>query len=254
VSRERRPIEADLRGAVAVVTGASRGIGRAICLALAAAGADIVAAARSTEAAPSRLPGTIDAVAREAESLGVRALAVRTDVTDGESVSALAAGVKETFGAPDILVNNAAYMVRAPFTETPPSHWDRTVDVTFGGAVRCTRAFLPRMVERGQGCIINVSSGAAVLSLPDMAAYAAAKAALEAFTRCLAAETARAGVAVNALRIDSAVATEGAVALNPGGDYQGWAAPEDIADAVLWIARRDRHYTGNVVTGSEVRA
>jgi NAD(P)-dependent dehydrogenase (short-subunit alcohol dehydrogenase family) len=245
--------DGELRGTVAVVTGASRGIGRAICLAFAAAGADVVLAARSTEAVPSRLAGTIDDVAHEVEGMGVRALAVRTDVTDDDAIAALAARVSETFGRVDILVNNAAYMVHAPFAATPAARWDRVIDVTLGGAVRCTRAFLPQMLERSTGRIINVSSGAAVMALPDMASYAAAKAALETFTRCLATEVGDAGVAVNALRIDSAVATEGAVALNPEGDYSGWETPDAIAQAVLWIARQDRAYTGRIVASSEVR-
>ena len=245
-------MSAPLEGSVAVVTGASRGIGRAICIAFARAGADIVAAARSADVAPSKLPGTIESVAGEVESLGRRAIAVRTDVTDDASVAELADRAVAAFGNVHILVNNAAYMYRAPFAETPPPRWDRVLDVTLGGAVRCARAFLPAMLERGGGRIINISSGAAVMSLPDMASYAAAKAALEAFTRGIAAEVAARGVAVNALRIDRAVATEGALALNPEGDYSGWETPEAIAGAALWVAEQDVGFTGQVVVSSEV--
>ena len=245
--------DAPLRGSVAVVTGASRGIGRAICLAFARAGADIIAAARSVDAAPSKLPGTIESVVSDVEALGRRAIAVRTDVTDTASVNALAARTFEAFGRADILVNNAAYTVHGPFVDVPPSRWERVLDVTLLGAVRCTRAFLPGMIERGRGRVINISSGASVMSLPNMSAYASAKAALEAFTRGVAAEVAEAGVAVNALRIDRAVVTEGALSLNPEGDYTDWETPEAIAAATLWVAEQDARFTGHIVVSSEVR-
>ncbi len=242
-----------LRGSVVVVTGASRGIGRAICQAFARAGADIVAAARSTEGAPSKLPGTLEAVLRDVEATGARAVAVRTDVTNVESIAYLARRTVELFGRADVLVNNAAYMVRAPFAEAPSSRWERVLDVTLLGAVRCTRAFLPDMIARGVGRIINVSSGAAVMSLPDMSSYMAAKAALEAFTRGLAAEVNDRGVAVNALRIDRAVMTEGALAVDAEGDHDGWETPEAIAGAALWLARQDVAFTGQIVVTSEVQ-
>jgi NAD(P)-dependent dehydrogenase (short-subunit alcohol dehydrogenase family) len=245
---------APLRGSVAVVTGASRGIGRAICLAFAGAGADVVVAARSTDAEPSRLPGTIDAVAREIAAMGRRALALRTDVTDGGSVAALASRALETFGHIDILVNNAAYLFRAPFRDTPPERWDRVLEVNLGGAAICTRAFVPAMEERGSGRIINISSSAASMALPDIVSYATSKAALEAFSRGLAAELAGAGIAVNALRVDRAVATEGARFLNPDGDYADWATPEAIASAALWLALQDVSYTGRIVESSRVEA
>lgn len=240
-----------LAGKVAVVTGASRGIGRAICVAFANAGADIVVAARSTQAEPSRLAGTIESVAAEVEALGRRALAVRTDVRDDASVTALMRRAGDAFGRIDVLVNNAAYLYRAPFAGTPPAKWDLVFDVNLGGSVRCIRAALPGMLERGGGRIINVTSGAVTMALPDIVSYAASKAALEALTQGLASELAGTGVAVNALRIDSAVATEGALALNPGGEHAGWATPASVADRALWIATRGAAFTGNIVSSKE---
>lgn len=240
-----------LAGRVALVTGASRGIGRAICLAFARAGADIVVVARSTDDAPSRLAGTIDGVAAEVASLGRRAIALRADVADDASVSAMASDALSAFGQVSVLVNNAAYMYRAPFIETPREKWERVLEVNLGGAARCIRALLPGMLARGEGRIVNISSGAVTMALPQIVSYAASKAALEALTVGLATELAGTGVAVNALRIDSAVATEGAVALNPGADYGGWATPEVIAEATLWLATRDASFTGRIVASSE---
>jgi len=177
-----------LAGRVALVTGASRGVGRATALALAGAGADIAVSARSTEAAPSRLPGTIDETAREVRGLGRRALAVAADVTDEAQVDALAARALGEFGKVDLLVNNAAYFFPAPFHEIPQKRWDLVLDVNLRGAVLCTRALLPSMMARGSGRIVNVSSSAAEMLLPDMLGYSVSKAALEAFTRGLAAE------------------------------------------------------------------
>jgi NAD(P)-dependent dehydrogenase (short-subunit alcohol dehydrogenase family) len=243
-----------LRGRVAVVTGASRGIGRAICLAFAAAGADIVAAARSTDAAPSKLPGTIESVAREVEALGGRAIAVRTDVADEASVDALLAHTIEAFGRADILVNNAAYMYRAPLLDMPLTRWDRVFEVNLRGAVICARAFAREMSGRSEGRIISVTSSAASMALPDVISYAASKAALEALTRGLAAELAPSGIAVNALRIDRAVLTEGALYLNPEGDYEGWETPQAVARAALWLATQERTFTGQIVESSQAGA
>ncbi len=211
--------QAPLFGSVAVVTGASRGIGRAICIALARAGADIVVASRSTDAAPSKLPGTIESVAREIEALGRRAVAVQVDVSDDGSVDELARAAIAEFGSVDVLVNNAAYLFRAPLRETPIGRWDRVLNVNLRGPLVCTRAFLPAMIGRGRGRIVNISSSAADMVLPGIVSYSVSKAGLEALTRGLAAELERSGVAVNALQVDRAVATEGAIAMSPGEDY-----------------------------------
>ena len=239
--------QTSLLGSVAVVTGASRGIGRAICIALARAGADIVVAARSTDAAPSRLPGTIESVAREIEALGRRARALRVDISDDGSVDELARATIEEFGSVDVLVNNAAHLFRAPVREMPIGRWDRVMNVNLRGPLLCARAFLPTMIERGRGRIVNISSAASGMVLPGIVSYSVSKAGLDALTRGLAAELEASGVAVNALQVDRAVATEGAIAMSPGEDYSVWETPERIAAAVLWLVQQPFSFTGHIV-------
>jgi NAD(P)-dependent dehydrogenase (short-subunit alcohol dehydrogenase family) len=108
------------------------------------------------------------------------------------------------------------------------------------------------MLEQGSGRIINVSSGAAARFYPDMWAYGASKAALEALTLYTAGELAPKGIAANALRIDAAVATEGARFLNPEADFDGWSSSEDAARAIAWLAEQPVSYTGNIIPMTEI--
>ncbi len=245
--------EQPLSGQVAVVTGASRGIGRAIAVDFARAGADVVVAARSSEKAPTKLPGTIEETAREVEAAGRRALAVPMDVTDEAQVQAMAERTLKEFGRVDILVNNAGISFPAPFTQTSLKRWDLVMNVNLRGPVMCTQAFLPRLLEQGGGRIINISSYLSEVLMPGMMSYSVSKIALETFTRALAAELEPKGIAVNALRIEMNIVTEGWQYLNPNIDYSNWEKPEAASEATLWLATRDPSYTGQVVTIDEVR-
>jgi NAD(P)-dependent dehydrogenase (short-subunit alcohol dehydrogenase family) len=242
---------------VAIVTGASRGIGRHIALALARNGMDIVCAARSTRDAPSKLAGTIEETASEVEALGQRALAVPCDIRQEDQVAELMRRAKEELGRIDVLVNNAAVVAPAPFSEITTKRWDLMLDVNLGGTALCTRAVLAAMFEQRSGRIINISSGA--VSDPPLAAqlgiipYAVSKAAVEALTTALAHELQPRGISVNCLRIESAIATEGAELADPGVD-SGWEQPETAADAVRWLATQDIAYTGHVVTMADAQA
>jgi NAD(P)-dependent dehydrogenase (short-subunit alcohol dehydrogenase family) len=244
-----------LEGRVAIVTGASRGIGRAIALALANEGAAVACAARSSDAAPAKLPGTVDETARQLEALGGRALAVPCDLRDESQVQALVERTMAAFGRIDLLVNNAAVNYRAPFAETPASRWDLVLDVNLGGSVRAIRAALPHL---DGGSVVNVSSGAVadarVTAGLGIVAYTVSKAAVEKLTETLALELQPRRIAVNCLRIESPVATEGARAVDPEGDFSAWEQPETVADAVLWLATRPPPYTGRIVTVAETRA
>jgi citronellol/citronellal dehydrogenase len=246
-----------LRDAVAVVTGASRGIGRAVAIAVAREGADVVCTARSTEAARSKLPGTIEETVREVEALGRRALAVPCDVSREPDVEELAKRTLDHFGRIDILVNNAAVNSWAPFAEMPIKRWDLVLNVNLRGTVLCTKAFLPQMIQQRSGRIVNVSSGAATdlktAAELGIIPYAVSKVAVETLTEGLALELGPHDIAVNCLRIEMSVATEGARFLNPNVDYSDWETPEGAAEALLWLATRELAYTSHVVTIAEVR-
>lgn len=242
----------DVRDKVALVTGASRGIGRSIALALAKAGADVVCSARSTEASPSKLPGTIEDIARQVQAQGRRAFTIPANVARDEEVEAMAQRTLQEFGRLDILVNNAGIAAPGSLLELPVRHWDLVMNVNLRGTYLCIKAFLPAMIEQGSGCIINVSSMAAHLDGMWGLAYSVSKAALERLTVGLAAEVAPHNIAVNALQIDQLVATEGFMYLNPDADHSTWEKPEVVGEATLWLIARDPGFTGRVVTLTEI--
>jgi NAD(P)-dependent dehydrogenase (short-subunit alcohol dehydrogenase family) len=182
-----------LDGKVALVTGGSKGIGRAIALAFADAGADVVLAARGLEA--------LDKAAREVEERGRRSLAVPTDVADVAQVDALIDRTVSELGGIDVLVNNAG---AAPFFSTieavRPEGFEKYFRVNFLSAVYCTRAAGPHLIARGQGAsVINVTSVAAFVASPGLTYYSTAKAAVVNLTRTVAREWAGHGVRVNAV-------------------------------------------------------
>jgi 2-deoxy-D-gluconate 3-dehydrogenase len=180
-----------LDGRVALVTGASRGLGRAMAVALGEAGADLALLARSA----ADLEATADAV----RALGRRAVAIPTDVQVPEAVDAAVARVVETLGAVDILVNNSGVAVVKPLVETRPDEWRQVLETNLTGAYNCCHAVAPSMIARRHGKVINVASILASRGLPGYAAYAASKGGLVALTRVLAVEWARHNVQVNAI-------------------------------------------------------
>ena len=243
----------DIAGKVAVVTGASRGIGRAIAIALAQAGVDVVCTARSTEAQPHKvLPGTIEDTARRVRALGRRAPAIPLDVSKEDEVEAVARRVLGEFGRVDIMVNNAAIAAPGSFLEVPVRRWDLVLNVNLRGAYLCARAFLPSMIERRSGCIINVSSYAAHTEGSWGLAYSVSKAAMNRFTTGLATEVAPLGIAVNALEIERFVSSEGFVYLTPGADHSTWDKPETVGEALVWLASREPSFTGQIVSLDDI--
>jgi NAD(P)-dependent dehydrogenase (short-subunit alcohol dehydrogenase family) len=182
----------DLTGKKAFVTGASRGIGKAIAVALAGAGADVALVARDAD----RLAET----AEEVTALGRQAIVLPADVTDQEAVAATAELAIDQLGFVDIVVNNAGgsnFMV--PFRELRLSGWDKLVQLNLSSAVYVCHAFAGHMLDRKQGCVINVASVAGVASSPLITPYGAAKAGLISLTKSLAVEWGAEGVRVNAL-------------------------------------------------------
>jgi NAD(P)-dependent dehydrogenase (short-subunit alcohol dehydrogenase family) len=182
----------DLTDRVALVTGASRGLGRSIAVALAEAGAHLALGLRDA----GRECNLVD----EIKSLGRRAVALQMDVTDGDQIELATAEAIERLGAIDILVNNAGGGAgNTPVEDLPTSTFDNLLNVNLRGTLLTCQAAFPHMRERGFGRIVNVSSQAALVALPGEAAYCAAKAAVSHLTRCLALEWGIHGINVNAL-------------------------------------------------------
>jgi len=243
----------ELRGAVALVTGASRGVGRAIATALAAAGASVACAARATDAAPLKLPGTIDATVRDIHARGGKALAVPTDLSQPDEIEAMVARTIERFRRLDVLVNNAAITFPGDI-DLPMKRWDLVMEVNVRAPVLAIKAALPGMIERGAGAILNVSSAASVVPIPGLLVYGVSKAALERLTTGVAADVKAHGVAVNCLRIDVPLASEGFVYNAPELDKSDWEPTTVGADAALWLLRQAADFTGQVVGITELRA
>jgi NAD(P)-dependent dehydrogenase (short-subunit alcohol dehydrogenase family) len=177
----------DLSGQVAIVTGGGRGLGRNMAQTLAAAGASVAVVARS----PEQLDETVSLITQS----GGRAIAIPADVSDWDAVEKMARQVEKDLGAVDLLVNNAAIMTTpGPIWEADPQEWDRVMDINLNGAFLCARAVLPGMVQRRQGRIINVSSGAGLGPIKYGHSYCVSKAALARFTECLAADTNEHGI------------------------------------------------------------
>ncbi len=177
-------------GRCAVVTGAGKGIGRAACLALAEAGADVVAFSRSPEDLPE--------LERDVTARGRRCVTVAGDVANPEDVRALAAAA-QTLGGADILVNNAGIVYAEPALDTSLEHWSATLAVNLTGAFLCAQALAPHMLEQRWGRIINISAQSGVVGTADHAAYCASKGGLNALTRVLAVEWGPRGVTANAI-------------------------------------------------------
>ena len=182
----------NLYGRVAIVTGAGRGIGKAIALAFAAEGADVVAVSRT-------IP-EVEQTASEIKARGRKSLAIKADVSDQQDVQEMIALALKEFGKVDILVNNAGVLGPiGPVWENDIEGWLKAVHINLIGAFLCSRAVLPMMIEQRWGRIINLSGGGAAYGRPYFSAYASSKAALVRFTECLATEVKPYNITVNAI-------------------------------------------------------
>jgi NAD(P)-dependent dehydrogenase (short-subunit alcohol dehydrogenase family) len=181
----------DLSGRVAVIVGGTSGIGRAIALGLADAGADVVATGRRTN--------LVEEVAREIEARGRRTARIACDVADEVSLTKLRDGCLQALGAVDILVTAAGTTKRVPSIDMAEADWQRIVDVNLNGTWRACRVFGGKMLERGRGRIITIASLSSFVGLHEVAAYTATKAGVAGLTRALAVEWAPRGVTVNAI-------------------------------------------------------
>jgi NAD(P)-dependent dehydrogenase (short-subunit alcohol dehydrogenase family) len=233
-----QPSGFDLTGRTALVTGAARGLGRAIALALAAAGADIALGLRD-EASGAELVTQI-------EALGRRALPLQMDVTDLSQIEDAATRAEEHFDGIDILVNNAGIAIGNPAEKVEPADFDHVMSVNVRGTFFTSQAVGRRMIARGSGRIVNLASQAGLVALPAESVYCMTKAAITHLTKCLAVEWGRHGITVNAVAptfIDTpgtepalsdpafrADVVERIAALHRIG------TPDEVASAVLYLA------------------
>jgi len=252
------PVEIDLSGRVAFVTGGSRGLGRADALTLARAGADLVIADILVEsddsregdrygplAQAARAQGLVhtEETAREVKAMGRRALALKCDVTDAGQVSAAVERTVNELGSVDILVNNAGTLDHVgQLTDQVPELWERDLRVNLTGAFNCCRAVWPQMTERGWGRIVNMASVAGTLGGFGQASYSTTKAGLLGLTKSLALEGARHGITVNAI-VPGIIGTEafhfGNEAMNERmikrTALRRAGEPQDIANAIAFL-------------------
>jgi NAD(P)-dependent dehydrogenase (short-subunit alcohol dehydrogenase family) len=228
-----------LRDRVAVVTGAGRGIGRAIALGFAGEGAQLVLAARSAN--------ELVAVAQQVQNLGRQALPQVADVTDESAVLQLVERAYAVFGRIDILVNNAGSMTRGSLEDTSPAVWRELLEVNLTGAYLCCRAVLPIMrAQGGGGQIINVAARAGREASPDATAFSASKFGLVGLTKSLAEEVRREGIRVNAIcpgAVDTRLHAES------GRPAAGeLISPDSVARAAIYLASDE----AGAVTGAAI--
>jgi NAD(P)-dependent dehydrogenase (short-subunit alcohol dehydrogenase family) len=226
-----------LAGKVSVVTGATRGIGRALATALAEAGSDVVLLVRNPD-------GAADAV-KELESIGVRALAVGADVTQPEQLRRAVPEIVDALGRVDVLVNNAGTCVHRPALEVTEDDWNSVLDVNLTGVWNCAQAFGRQLVSQGSGVIVNIGSiSAKIVNRPQFQpGYNASKAAVHQLTKSLAAEWAPHGVRVNALA-PGYIKTEMAPVDEPqfrrhwieDAPMQRYAMPDELGPSVVFLA------------------
>ncbi len=223
---------------VAIITGSSRGVGKFMAVEMAKEGCHIVVAARTERERDPKLPGTIHSTAEEIRAMGARALPVRVDVTDEDSVRAMVGAALEEFGRIDILVNNAGIMFPGRLWEIPAKRWDLVVRVNVRGPVVCCQAVLPHMIERRDGVIINVSSIVADQSGGGNISYSVTKEALRKMSEGLAEEVREYNIRVFALSPEGLVVTPGTMYHSlpdqvPSGPFV--EAPEAMGRAAIFL-------------------
>ncbi len=206
---------------VAIVTGASRGIGRATAIALAQRGIAVALAARDQKA-----------LAAVQEEIGGRATAIPTDVSDEAAVAEMVARASSELGPIDLLVNNAGALARASLADIDVADWDRVLGVNLRGPFLCTRAVLPSMIERGRGRIVNVSSISGKLGTPLLTAYCASKWGLLGFSHAAAEELKPKGIQVFSV-CPGSVNTEMLQQGLPGAVSD--MEPEDVASVIVYL-------------------
>ena len=236
----------EMKGLVAIVTGASRGIGRAIAKEYARQGAKVVVTARPQT--PTRLTSTVYDTARAIEKAGGEALAVGCDSADEQQVQAMVRQVTDRYGRIDVLVNNAGlYFPRKPSIEIEPEQWDLLMSVNVRGPYLTCRQVVPTMMEQRRGSIINMGSLAGTLPRAGGSDYCSSKAALNMLSLCLAEEVREYGIAVNVLN-PGGVKTEWAEASGWPPPWNERVEPEEVCPSAVYLALQSADtFTGRIV-------
>ncbi len=251
----------ELEGAVVVVTGATRGIGRHAALRFAAAGAKVVVTGRSSVSSPhGALPGSVEATVDEVEASGGEVLGVVADLSAADGTREVVDRTLDRFGRCDVLVANAALMTTSPLLETPARRFLLAYQVNVVSVVELVQGFVPAMLERGSGRVISVSSGAAKWGgNPNFAVYGCSKAALERLNDAFHLELGGRGVTFNTLRIDETVPTEMYELSNRRGAvvrpvaHAAMYSPAQTAEAMVWMATQPDSWSGNCVGFGDLR-
>lgn len=241
----------DLSGKVALVTGATHGLGMAMAKGLGGAGATVVINGRSSQE-------KIDAAIAEYEKAGIKAFGYRFDVTNESDVETAVEKIERDVGPIDILVNNAGIIKRVPMLEMPLQDWEEVIKTNLTGVFTMSRPVVKRMVQRGSGKVINVCSMMSELGRSSVGAYAAAKGGLKMLTRNMATEWAKYNIQVNGVGPGYFATSQTApirVAGNPMNDFivsrtpaGKWGDPDDLQGATIFLASKASDFvTGQIV-------
>lgn len=232
-----------LDGKVVLVTGASRGVGAATAVEAAARGARVACVARSTNANPKRLPGTIDETVASISEAGGDALAIPADLTSPADIDRMIEATVSRWGRLDVLVNNAAVTFVGDIDIDLKRH-DLIMAINVHAPLLCVRASLPHLRAAGRGRIVNLSSQAALRPVPGLMSYGMSKLALERMTTDLARQLVGDRITVNCFRIDIPVASEGTLANLGDIDLSDWEPTSVPAEGILWMVEQPDEYSG----------
>jgi citronellol/citronellal dehydrogenase len=236
-----------IEGKVALVTGASRGVGAGIAVALARAGCAVACAARSTDEAPQKTPGTIDQTLARINAAGGRGLALPTNLASEEEVAAMVAKTVAHFGRLDVLINNAAITFLGDL-DVAMKRYELVMAVNLRAPFIAMREAAAQMKKQGGGSIINISSAAALYPYPGLMVYGMSKIGLERMTVDAARQLQQHAIAVNCFRIDIPVYSEGFAANAPDLDQSDWEPPEVAAEGILWLLGKPVDFSGNLLS------
>ena len=243
----------DLKGRVALVTGASRGIGKALALRLAECGADVAILAKSEEST-EKLPGSIHETADAVRALGRRALAAAVDVRDDEAIRLAIERTISEFGRLDILLNNAGAIWLKPVLETPPKRFDLLMSVNVRAAYVASYYALPHMKKQGWGHIVNMCPGLTTTASPGKVAYMISKLGMARLAIGIAEEHRADNIAANALWPRTPIESQATINLGIG-DRANWRTPEILCDAVMAILSQEpSSYSGLQLIDEQVLA